>query len=128
MLRHDETEPYRRRRLYRPGKAGARGDRRPLPHRAAVNETSIISRLTIPMVPVPGPLVPASLVLSGDYMARGGISIILVITSLALAGCGVTPGCRAASTGMLGAGTGAAIAAIEPRPLPSAVLASARLE
>jgi len=50
-------------------------------------------------------------------MARGGISIILVITSLALAGCGVTPGCRAVSTGMLGAGTGAAIAAIAGGPI-----------
>ncbi len=34
-----------------------------------------------------------------------------------LAGCGVTPGCRAVSTGMLGAGTGAAIAAIAGGPV-----------
>ena len=53
----------------------------------------------------------------GVYMPRGGISIILVIASLALAGCGTTPGCRAASTGMLGAGTGAAIAAIAGGPI-----------
>lgn len=50
-------------------------------------------------------------------MSRGGISIILAVASIALAGCGVTPGCRAVSTGMLGAGTGAAIAAIAGGPV-----------
>jgi hypothetical protein len=43
--------------------------------------------------------------------------IIVVAASLALAGCGVTPGCRAVSTGALGAGTGAAIAAIAGGPV-----------
>ena len=43
--------------------------------------------------------------------------MIVVLASLALAGCGVTPGCRAVSTGMLGAGTGAAIAAIAGGPI-----------
>ena len=42
---------------------------------------------------------------------------MLALVSLALAGCGVTPGCRAVSTGMLGAGTGAAIAAIADGPV-----------
>ena len=51
-------------------------------------------------------------------MTRGAIvSTILVIASLGLAGCGVTPGCRAVSTGMLGAGTGAAIAAVAGGPI-----------
>jgi hypothetical protein len=50
-------------------------------------------------------------------MSRSGSLIILVAASLALAGCGVTPGCRAVSTGMLGAGTGAAIAAIAGGPI-----------
>ncbi|HVC54580.1 MAG TPA: hypothetical protein VND95_01415 [Stellaceae bacterium] len=50
-------------------------------------------------------------------MARGGIAVILAVASLALAGCGVTPGCRAVSTGMLGAGTGAAIAAVAGGPI-----------
>jgi hypothetical protein len=43
--------------------------------------------------------------------------ILVVLVSLALAGCGVTPGCRAISTGALGAGTGAAIAAIAGGPI-----------
>lgn len=50
-------------------------------------------------------------------MVRRAVSIILAIISLTLAGCGVTPGCRAVSTGMLGAGTGAAIAAIAGGPV-----------
>jgi hypothetical protein len=43
--------------------------------------------------------------------------ILVALASLALAGCGVTPGCRAISTGALGAGTGAAIAAIAGGPV-----------
>ncbi len=39
------------------------------------------------------------------------------VVALALGGCGVTPGCRAVSTGALGAGTGAAIAAIAGGPV-----------
>ena len=54
---------------------------------------------------------------AGEFMTRGGISLILAVASLALAGCGVTPGCRAVSTGMLGAGTGAAIAAVAGGPI-----------
>jgi hypothetical protein len=42
---------------------------------------------------------------------------LIALASLALAGCGVTPGCRAISTGALGAGTGAAIAAIAGGPI-----------
>ena len=42
---------------------------------------------------------------------------MLALVSLALAGCGMTPGCRAVSTGALGAGTGAAIAAIAGGPI-----------
>ena len=41
----------------------------------------------------------------------------LALAAFALAGCGVTPGCRAVSTGALGAGTGAAIAAIAGGPV-----------
>jgi osmotically inducible lipoprotein OsmB len=44
-------------------------------------------------------------------------SMMLVVASLALTGCGVTPGCRAVSTGLLGAGTGATIAAIAGGPV-----------
>lgn len=44
-----------------------------------------------------------------------GLAALLV--TLALAGCGTTPGCRALSTGALGAGTGAAIAAIAGGPI-----------
>lgn len=44
-------------------------------------------------------------------------ALALLAVSLALAGCGVTPGCRALSTGALGAGTGAAIAAIAGGPI-----------
>ncbi|HWB50408.1 MAG TPA: hypothetical protein VG651_14960 [Stellaceae bacterium] len=53
----------------------------------------------------------------------GGISTnwrvlaFLALALPALAGCGVTPGCRAVSTGALGAGTGAAIAAIAGGPV-----------
>jgi hypothetical protein len=50
-------------------------------------------------------------------MAHARVSIILAVIALALAGCGVTPGCRAVSTGMLGAGTGAAIAAVAGGPI-----------
>jgi osmotically inducible lipoprotein OsmB len=50
-------------------------------------------------------------------MVRHVGSMMLVVASLGLAGCGVTPGCRAVSTGMLGAGTGAAIAAIAGGPV-----------
>jgi len=50
-------------------------------------------------------------------MVRHVASMMLVVASLGLAGCGVTPGCRAVSTGMLGAGTGAAIAAIAGGPV-----------
>ena len=44
-------------------------------------------------------------------------AIAVVLASLALAGCGTSPGCRAVSTGALGAGTGAAIAAIAGGPV-----------
>jgi len=44
-------------------------------------------------------------------------SMLLVVAPLLLAGCGTTPGCRAVSTGALGAGTGAAIAAIAGGPV-----------
>jgi osmotically inducible lipoprotein OsmB len=43
--------------------------------------------------------------------------MLLAIGSLALSACGVTPGCRAVSTGALGAGTGAAISAIAGGPV-----------
>ena len=45
-------------------------------------------------------------------MKRLGAPGLLVVASLILAGCGATPGCRAVSTGLLGAGTGAALGAI----------------
>ena len=48
---------------------------------------------------------------------RSSIFMIFAVASLALTGCGVTPGCRAVSTGMLGAGTGAAVAAIAGGPI-----------
>jgi osmotically inducible lipoprotein OsmB len=50
-------------------------------------------------------------------MSRSVNFIMLALVSLALAGCGMTPGCRAVSTGALGAGTGAAIAAIAGGPI-----------
>ena len=50
-------------------------------------------------------------------MMRSRALVMLTIASLALAGCGVTPGCRAVSIGALGAGTGAAIAAIAGGPV-----------
>ena len=53
-------------------------------------------------------------------MMRFGASIILLMAPLALCGCGVSPGCRAVSTGALGAGTGAAIAAIAGGPVSMA--------
>jgi osmotically inducible lipoprotein OsmB len=55
-------------------------------------------------------------------MTRAGFGILLVIACSALAGCGVTPGCRAASTGLLGAGTGAAIGALAGGPVGVAAL------
>ena len=58
---------------------------------------------------------------------RIGRLAILATLTLAVAGCGVTPGCRAVSTGALGAGTGAAIAAVAGGPilLSSAIGAAA---
>ena len=50
-------------------------------------------------------------------MSRAGGFLVLAVAALALAGCGMTPGCRAVSTGALGAGTGAAIAAIAGGPI-----------
>jgi osmotically inducible lipoprotein OsmB len=50
-------------------------------------------------------------------MRRAGFEILFLIASLTLAGCGVSPGCRAVSTGLLGAGTGAAIGAIAGGPV-----------
>ena len=50
-------------------------------------------------------------------MSRPGRLAMLVVMALALTGCGMTPGCRAVSTGALGAGTGAAIAAIAGGPV-----------
>lgn len=50
-------------------------------------------------------------------MVRGTLLVILMISSLALAGCGTTPGCRAASTGALGAGAGAVVAAVAGAPI-----------
>jgi hypothetical protein len=47
---------------------------------------------------------------------RYGLSIIF-IALFGLTGCGVTPGCRAVSTGALGAGLGAAAAAIAGGPI-----------
>jgi hypothetical protein len=45
-------------------------------------------------------------------MIRFGAPALLVVASLALAGCGASPGGPAVSTGLLGAGTGAALGAI----------------
>jgi len=50
-------------------------------------------------------------------MSRSVAWFTVALMSLALGGCGVTPGCRAVSTGALGAGTGAAIAAIAGGPV-----------
>jgi osmotically inducible lipoprotein OsmB len=50
-------------------------------------------------------------------MTRTTLWMVMIIAPLALTGCGVTPGCRAVSTGMLGAGTGAAIAAVAGGPV-----------
>jgi osmotically inducible lipoprotein OsmB len=50
-------------------------------------------------------------------MKRFTVAILVILPSLALAACGTTPGCRAVSTGALGAGTGAAIAAIAGGPI-----------
>lgn len=50
-------------------------------------------------------------------MSRLAAWAIVATTSLGLCGCGVSPGCRAVSTGALGAGTGAAIAAIAGGPV-----------
>ncbi|HEX3882221.1 MAG TPA: hypothetical protein VHW66_06155 [Stellaceae bacterium] len=56
-------------------------------------------------------------------MTRLASSLLLTGTLLALSACGTTPGCRAASTGLLGAGTGATIAAIAGGPIGWAALA-----
>jgi hypothetical protein len=45
-------------------------------------------------------------------MPRCARSAILILTLLSLSACGTTPGCRAVSTGALGAASGAAIGAI----------------
>lgn len=50
-------------------------------------------------------------------MPRTVVWLMVAAMSLVLGGCGVTPGCRAVSTGALGAGTGAAIAAIAGGPV-----------
>jgi osmotically inducible lipoprotein OsmB len=50
-------------------------------------------------------------------MARGRPALVLAVISLALGGCGMSPACRAVSTGALGAGSGAAIAAIAGGPI-----------
>ncbi len=55
-------------------------------------------------------------------MARSSALAGLIIASLALAGCGVTPGCRAVSTGALGAGTGAVVGAIVGAPIAMAAV------
>ena len=44
-------------------------------------------------------------------------AMAFTVMSLVLAGCGVTPGCRAVSTGAFGAGTGAALTAIAGGPI-----------
>jgi hypothetical protein len=54
---------------------------------------------------------------NGGTFMRRGILMIFAVVSLALCGCGASPGCRAVSTGALGAGTGAAIAAIAGGPV-----------
>lgn len=61
--------------------------------------------------------VVATFALEQLAMARLTVTVLLVISGLVLGGCGVTPGCRAVSTGALGAGTGAAIAAIAGGPV-----------
>jgi osmotically inducible lipoprotein OsmB len=58
-------------------------------------------------------------------MARTGLVVMLMIGSLSLAACGVTPGCRAVSTGALGAATGAAIGAIAGGPALGAAIGGA---
>ena len=45
-------------------------------------------------------------------MARRARWAILIVALLSLSACGTTPGCRAVSTGALGAASGAAIGAI----------------
>ena len=52
-------------------------------------------------------------------------SVLLLLAGLALSGCGTTPGCRAASTGLLGAGAGAAIGAIAGGPALGALIGGA---
>jgi len=56
-------------------------------------------------------------------MTRLANALLLGAALLALAACGTTPGCRAVSTGALGAGTGAAIAAVAGGPVGWAALA-----
>ncbi len=58
-------------------------------------------------------------------MKRIGASAMAIAAVLALAGCGVTPGCRAVSTGLLGAGTGAAVGAIAGGPALGAAIGGA---
>ena len=55
-------------------------------------------------------------------MTRFSTVILVALSSMALAACGATPGCRAVSTGALGAGTGATIAAIAGGPVGWAAL------
>jgi len=54
---------------------------------------------------------------AGEQKMRYGSAVVLAVAALALCGCGVSPGCRAVSTGALGAGTGAAIAAVAGGPV-----------
>jgi hypothetical protein len=52
--------------------------------------------------------------------------LVLLSTALALGGCGVSPGDRAASGGLLGAGAGAAIGAVTGgSPLGGALIGGA---
>lgn len=50
-------------------------------------------------------------------MKKANALVVLAVGSLLLGGCGQSPGCRAVSTGALGAGTGAAIAAVAGGPV-----------
>lgn len=56
-------------------------------------------------------------------MIRWSSALFLGAALVSLAACGTTPGCRAASTGALGAGTGALIAAAAGGPIGWAALA-----
>jgi len=58
-------------------------------------------------------------------MSRG-LSTTFIVVALALAGCGYSPGDRAASGGLIGAGAGAAIgAATGGSPLAGALIGGA---